>query len=201
MFYYTYKIKNKINNKIYIGVHKTKDLEDGYFGSGKILKKAIEKYGKENFEKTILKFHKNKYDMFIHEAKIVTEKFVKSKNTYNLKVGGEGGWDYINSLPKSKLTISKQVNTFKKRLRLGLYDFSKKKNSFGFKNKRHSDISKNKISINNASTLSKDEINYRLEILKSFDISIRGNLNKFAKHIGLSHTQARRFINKYAILV
>ena len=48
MYFYVYKITNKINENIYIGVHKTKDLDGGYFGSGKILNSAINKYGKEN---------------------------------------------------------------------------------------------------------------------------------------------------------
>ena len=44
MFYLIYRITNKINNKIYIGFHKTKNKDDGYMGSGKYLNRAYEKY-------------------------------------------------------------------------------------------------------------------------------------------------------------
>ena len=44
-----YKTTCLINNKIYIGQHCT-DAEDGYLGSGDLIKKAILKYGKHNFK-------------------------------------------------------------------------------------------------------------------------------------------------------
>ena len=56
MYYTIYLIRNNINNKQYIGQHTTKDLNDNYMGSGKIIKQAFQKYGKENFTKTILFF-------------------------------------------------------------------------------------------------------------------------------------------------
>jgi len=51
--YYIYLTTNLINNKKYIGKH-FGELEDGYLGSGLLLQRAIEKYGKENFSKQIL---------------------------------------------------------------------------------------------------------------------------------------------------
>lgn len=97
MFYTIYKITNKINGKIYIGKHQTKVLNDGYMGSGKHLKRAIEKYGVENFEKEIIFQFDNEADMNAKEAELVTEEFVKKDTNYNLCLGGKGGFSYLNN--------------------------------------------------------------------------------------------------------
>ncbi len=97
MYYLIYQTTNKINGKIYVGKHITKDLNDGYLGSGKYLHNAIEKYGIENFERTILFFCETEDEMNAKEKEIVNEDFVARKDTYNLKIGGDGGWDYINN--------------------------------------------------------------------------------------------------------
>jgi group I intron endonuclease len=97
MIYYTiYKVTNKVNGKIYVGSHKTKNLNDGYMGSGKYLNHAFQKYGLENFTKEILFIFNNPKDMYAKEAEIVNEEFLAESNTYNLKKGGFGGFDYIN---------------------------------------------------------------------------------------------------------
>lgn len=57
---------------------------------------AIEKYGIENFERTILFFCETEDEMNVKEKEIVNEDFVARKDTYNLKIGGDGGWDYCN---------------------------------------------------------------------------------------------------------
>ena len=67
MFYTVYQITNNVNGKIYVGIHKTNNLDDGYTGSGKIIRKAINKYGHSNFSKKILHIYDNPYDMFKRE--------------------------------------------------------------------------------------------------------------------------------------
>ena len=91
-----YEIKNLINNKIYVGVHKTLNLNDGYMGSGKVILRAIKKHGIENFTKTILETFDNAETMFSKEIEIVSDEFLARPDVYNLRRGGSGGFDFIN---------------------------------------------------------------------------------------------------------
>jgi hypothetical protein len=95
MHYLIYKITNRIDNKFYVGKHKTKNKDDDYFGSGLLLERAVAKHGKENFTKEILFELPTEDAMNQKEADIVDEDFVMRDDTYNLKLGGQGGWDYI----------------------------------------------------------------------------------------------------------
>ena len=92
MYYLVYEVKNKLNGKIYVGYHKTNDLDDGYMGSGKHIKAVINKYGVEKFEKRIIKFCSSEEEMKKVEIEIANEEFIKRQDTYNLKVGGHGGF-------------------------------------------------------------------------------------------------------------
>ena len=109
-YYYLYQITNKLNGKIYVGVHQTDNLDDDYMGSGTLLKRAQEKYGLENFEKTILQTFDNEEDMFSAEAEIVNEGFLLREDVYNLALGGCGG-DRAKFIDYSKYKDSiKKVN-------------------------------------------------------------------------------------------
>jgi hypothetical protein len=91
MRYTIYQTTNNINGKIYIGKHQTENPNDAYLGSGVALRNAIKKYGIENFEKTILFDFDTEQEMNSKERELITEEFVKRKDTYNKGVGGEGG--------------------------------------------------------------------------------------------------------------
>lgn len=111
MFYTVYQTTNKINGKIYIGKHITKDVNDDYLGSGKTLKKAIEKYGKENFQKIILFVFDNKEDMTAKEREIVNETFIQETSNYNIVPGGSGfDKDFIMVRDESGKHISVSKN-------------------------------------------------------------------------------------------
>ena len=55
-FHYFYRIENIINNFYYYSID---NLNDGYMGSGRCLKRAQKIYGIENFVKTITYFYIN----------------------------------------------------------------------------------------------------------------------------------------------
>lgn len=91
IYHIVYKTTNIANKKIYIGVHSTTNLLDDYIGSGKILKKAIKKYGKEYFKREILFQFSTLEECYQKEAELINEDFVTDENTYNICVGGKGG--------------------------------------------------------------------------------------------------------------
>jgi group I intron endonuclease len=91
-YYYIYKTLNLINKKCYVGFHVTnKEYDkDTYFGSGCLLKKAIKKYGIENFVKGIIEYvnvenWKEKETFWIIKMKSHTSQW-----GYNQTYGGEG---------------------------------------------------------------------------------------------------------------
>ena len=90
-FNLVYKTVNMTNNKFYIGKHSTDDLDDGYLGSGLLLKAAIEMYGKENFKREILHCFSSDDDAVAMEKKLVNEELLSNPYCYNIALGGCGG--------------------------------------------------------------------------------------------------------------
>jgi len=120
MYYYLYQITNSINNKIYVGIHQTKNITDGYFGSGKRLNQAIEKYGVENFTMEILEFFNSEEAMIQKEIQVVDQDFVDDPNTYNLMPGGKFGSRIRNGFTFAKrhhMKSSKKRMSYASKLR------------------------------------------------------------------------------------
>ena len=88
MYHIVYQTTNLINGKVYVGKHSTKNLDDGYLGSGRALLKAITKYGKENFKREVLGQYQTAEDAYAAEKQIVDRAFAESTSTYNLILGG-----------------------------------------------------------------------------------------------------------------
>lgn len=88
--YTVYKIINNINQKFYIGVHKTKNPNDSYMGSGKAIKEAIKVHGKKNFSKHILLVTENEEEAYCLEKQLTVD--FSDRNNYNMKLGGIGGF-------------------------------------------------------------------------------------------------------------
>ena len=137
---YIYKITNQINGKIYIGKHSTDNLNDGYMGSGILIRKAEKKYGKENFTKEYLAFCDTEEKLNWFE-KFYIKKYKARENGYNLTDGGDGSLGRYQS-EETKMKIS---NT-KSGVKVPKLSIALKGKPSGFKDKHHTEEAKRKIS-------------------------------------------------------
>lgn len=91
--YYIYLIVNKLNGKTYVGQRKSSKewYEDKYMGSGKLLYRAKQKYGIENFEKFLIQYCYSKEQTDKAEKFWIAEYRKRGKAEYNIADGGDGG--------------------------------------------------------------------------------------------------------------
>lgn len=116
--YIVYVTVNLCNGKLYFGVHKTNpDVFDGYIGNSIYrpsnanghypFHKAVRKYGYENFRRTIIQIfpdtEEGEQAAFKLESEIVNKTLLKSKNIYNVHIGGKGG--YSETKPIYQFTL------------------------------------------------------------------------------------------------
>lgn len=103
--YLTINLKSQINgnNKIYVGVHRTKDptIFDGYIGCGVVISQpstymhpktpfqyAVKKYGVNAFKRITLFEFDNAKEAYEKEKEIVNTDFLKQEHVYNISLGG-----------------------------------------------------------------------------------------------------------------
>lgn len=83
-----------VTGKFYVGKHKTRNLQDSYLGSGKLLRSAVAKHGEVNFSLEVLGAYANAKEMDLAERILVV---LDPELSLNLKRAGEGGFDWINA--------------------------------------------------------------------------------------------------------
>jgi group I intron endonuclease len=102
---YIYKITNKLNGKIYVGLSKfTPEENIEYLGSGYLIKKAVECYGRDNFIKTILEECDSKELLLERERYWIATLKANDRNVgYNICEGGTWGDNWENHPRKDEL--------------------------------------------------------------------------------------------------
>lgn len=92
---YIYITTNLINGKKYIGKRARKKQELDYYGSGKLINLAIQKYGIENFKCDIIRWCYSKDECNRMEKYYITfYNAIESPMFYNIAEGGIGGDTY-----------------------------------------------------------------------------------------------------------
>lgn len=78
---YIYLTTCLVNNKIYIGKHELNG-QKSYIGSGTLFKRAVKKYGKENFKRKILKLCYS-----LHELRVWEHVYIVKHKSYIRSIG------------------------------------------------------------------------------------------------------------------
>lgn len=91
-FYYIYKILFE-NGEYYIGKHRTKNLNDGYCGSGIMIQQKISNGEIKKAKKIILEFYDDDDELSVAEQTILGDRYLSDSLCLNQVKGGDGGWD------------------------------------------------------------------------------------------------------------
>lgn len=105
--HYLYKTTCLVTGRWYIGMHSTNNLDDGYMGSGRRLRRSIRKYGEDNHIKEILEFFDSRELLIEAEMNVITEEMVDDPMCMNLMGGGTGGFISLSVCSKGGIKGSK----------------------------------------------------------------------------------------------
>lgn len=109
--HYIYKTTCLVTDRYYIGMHSTNNIDDGYMGSGKRLRRSIRKYGKENHIREILGYYDSRELLIEAEIEAITEEMIGDKDCMNLMRGGYGG---LSSQEHRKAFLKAGIDNFNK---------------------------------------------------------------------------------------
>lgn len=116
IYYILYKTTNLLNNKFYVGIHQSSSLNDTYLGSGFLITKAIKKYGRKAFTRDIICLFNSIEELRAAEEALVSEDFLSKYRELTYNLSLGGGFG------------SEEIN------------------GLSFKNHKHSQTAKHKIS-------------------------------------------------------
>ncbi len=159
---YNYITTNLINGKQYVGMHSTNNVDDGYLGTGKLILKAIKKYGKDNFKREIICKCETIDKAYDNEEKFIKQHNTLQPNGYNISPKGGLGYKGCHSEEtKEKMRgprkpFSEETKKRMSKFHIGLKEsletrnkkrmFGKRNPRFGkvglFKGKRHTEETK-----------------------------------------------------------
>ena len=109
MIHFVYITTNTVNDKQYVGDHSSDNLDDNYLGSGVAIRKAIKKYGKENFTKQILEQFNTKEEAEGAQIFYIEKFNTLIPNGYNISPSGGIHWGGVHSdESKRKMSLSKK---------------------------------------------------------------------------------------------
>lgn len=82
---------------LYRGKRSSEFIDDDYLGSGTLFLKALKKYGRDSFERTILFEAFDEESAFWAESQLVDQEWCDRKDTYNITPGGRGISSHVAS--------------------------------------------------------------------------------------------------------
>ncbi len=160
-YHFIYKTTNLLNGKYYYGMHSTDNLNDGYYGSGRRLRRSLNKYGKENHKVEIVEYLPDRKSLVEREKEIVNLNEIAKEKCMNLVVGGSGGipqninlkkFHKLGGLASSKIYAERLKNDSefaKNHIEMFLERIKRtrleKKCGYNWTNKKHNEETKRKI--------------------------------------------------------
>lgn len=164
-YYYTYRVLFN-NGEYYLGKHSTKNIDDGYTGSGKKLNERYET--KDPFTFDILEYYNSEKELNIAEDELIGDLWWTDPKCLNMTGGGHGGWDGCNATVDKSYMLTEEYREKMRQIAIRLHEegkipsFPKHASKLGTKRlkqlypkgtffgKSHTEETKNKIGLKNA---------------------------------------------------
>ena len=161
-YYYTYQVLFN-NGDYYLGKHSTKDIDDGYTGSGKKLQERT-----DPFTFNIVEYYNSEDDLNVAEEELIGDLWFTDPKCLNMTGGGRGGWGGCNATVDKSYMLTEEYrekmrqNSIRLQSEGKIHKFTKEDGRKGilkvrelypqgtFLGKTHTEETKKKIGLKNA---------------------------------------------------